>query len=312
MQILRRLMAGPATLSHLGSAFDEQPSQIRHHLKLLEKAGLVEMTSTQIVRGFVEKYYQATARAFILQFLALPDSAGRASATVFGSHDLALDLLVEETSTEAGVQALALPVGSLEGLWALRQGMATAAACHLQDAESGEYNIPFIHHFFPDRSMALFTLAHRVQGLMVRPANPKGIGAISDLARPDVVFINRNRGSGTRLWLERELERLGVSRQSIHGFTSEQHTHTAVAQAVLRGEADVGLGIEAAAMAAGLIFIPLFSERFDLATHSQALQEPGLVPLLERLNTARFRQRVKDLIGYDVSHMGDKIEIHNC
>ncbi len=198
LAILRLLMVEPATLTHLGRILGEHPAWVRHHLKQLEDAGLVEMVTSQVSGGFVEKYYQARARAFIFQEIILPDASRAESVVLMGSHDLALNLLAERLQGSAGLNLLALPVGSLEGLVALRQGLAHLTGCHLLDAESGEYNRTFIRHFFPDREMAAVTLAHRVQGLMVAPGNPKGIRGLGDLGGGDLTLINRNRGSGTR------------------------------------------------------------------------------------------------------------------
>ena len=127
LAILRLLMAKQATLSQLGQALGEHPARVRHHLKQLEKAGLVELVDTRVVRGFVEKYYRARARAFLLQELILPDDPKRETITVLGSHDLALEALAERLREQSSMDLLVLPVGSLDGLIALRQGSAQLA-----------------------------------------------------------------------------------------------------------------------------------------------------------------------------------------
>ncbi len=205
LAILRRLMARPATLSQLGAAMGEHPAWVRHHLKQLEGAGLVELVTAQASGGFVEKYYQAKARAFIYQETILPDLPRSQTVVLMGSHDLALNQLAQQIGERTGIAMLVLPVGSLDGLVALRQGITDLTACHLLDVESGEYNLPYVRHFFPDRPVTLVTLAQRAQGLMLAPGNPRQIEGLEDLARGDIIFINRNRGSGTRLWLDRML-----------------------------------------------------------------------------------------------------------
>jgi putative molybdopterin biosynthesis protein len=310
LSILRLLMAASATLSQLGQVLGEHPARVRHHLKQLERAGLIELTETRMVRGFVEKYYRATARAFIFNEIILPQNPvpGKESIVLLGSHDIALGLLTERLQNYKGsAEILALAVGSLEGLVALRQGTGQIAGCHLLDIESGEYNLPYVRHFFPDRPVVLVTLAHREQGLLVVPGNPHRIRGLEDLARPDLILINRNPGSGTRLWLDRQLTRSGISYQQVRGYIQETRTHTGVAQAILQGKADVGLGIQAAASQFGLDFIPLFQERYDLVIPREQVESQRLQPLLNHLQSGEFRRAMDGLGGYDTAHTGDRL-----
>lgn len=322
MVILKLLMSEALTLSQIGHVTGDHPAQVRHHLKLLERAGLVELVDTRVVRGFVEKYYRAKARAFLLQELILPSGAVRtpgagystagesALIAVLGSHDLALEALAAYLGQrdQHPVDLLVLPVGSLEGLIALRQGVARLAGCHLLDVESGEYNLPFVRHLFPDRPVVLITLTHRQQGLLVAPGNPKAIRDLHDLRQPDVTLINRNRGSGTRLWLDSQLQALSIQTADLHGFGREVRTHTAVAEAVAQGRADVGLGLYAAALQFDLDFIPLFEERFDLALSADQVEDASLRPFLDFLQTAAYRRLLGSLGGYNSEHSGDWLQ----
>jgi molybdate-binding protein len=310
MAILQLLMAGPWTLSQLGLALNEHPAQVRHHLKLLEDAGLVELTATHVVRGFVEKYYQARAQAFLIQELILPALVERKATIAMGSHDLALELLFEELNDQKkGMSFLALPVGSLDGLVALRQGIAHLAGSHLWDAASGEYNLPHVRSLFPDRTMVLMTLAHRRQGLVLAPGNPLRIYGLEDLARPEVTLVHRNRGSGTRVWLERALGQAGVTPQQVHAYTQEVRTHTELALTIARGRADVGLGLQAAAIAYNLDFVPLFEERYDLVLPQDQVDNQGIRMILAGLHSPAFRERVGEMVGYNPSQMGEMIVV---
>ncbi|MBN1146902.1 MAG: helix-turn-helix domain-containing protein [Anaerolineales bacterium] len=311
LEILRLLMAAPATLSQLGQILGEHPARVRHHLKQLEEANLVELVDTRVVRGFVEKYYRARARAFMLQDLILPDDPEREIIAVLGSHDLALEALAERLRQRehSQIDLLVLPVGSLDGLVALRQGSAQLAGCHLLDAESGEYNLPFVRHLFPDRQVSLLTLAHRQQGLILPPGNPREISGLQDLARPGLVWVNRNRGSGTRLWLDYQLGKLAIVPDDLQIYNREVRTHTAVAEAIQRGKADAGLGLQAAARQHDLDFIPLFEERFDLVISQESIENCHLQPLLDDLQSAGFRRLVESLGGYQTAHTGDQINI---
>ncbi len=225
-----------------------------------------------------------------------------------GSHDVTLDLLTQYLAPRRRRLASA-HVGSLGGLVALRRGEAHLAGSHLLDPETGAYNAPYVKRYLPDTPVVLVTLVYRQQGLIVAKGNPKGLRSLEDLARPDVRFVNRQRGSGTRILLDYHRQRLGLSPERIRGYEHEEYTHLAVAAAVASGRADVGLGIAAAAQALGLDFIPLFTERYDLVVPKEFFESPLLAPLWEVLQDPAFRRDVASLPGYDVSEMGTVREV---
>jgi putative molybdopterin biosynthesis protein len=303
MTILRLLMAKPATLSQLGYAIGQSPAWVQHHIKTLQAAGLVEIAEVRSTGIVLEKYYRAVSGGFLLQEIVLP-KGDKPCLIVSGSHDLALELLAERL--EKYIHILSLPVGSLDGLVNLRQGLCQFSGAHILD-ETGEYNTPIARRIFPERNIALFTLAYRTQGLLVAAGNPKGIKNLADLGREDITFLNRNPGSGTRIWLERELARLRLPPASICGYGNFVRTHSESAGAVQRGEADVSLGIQAAARESGLSFVPLFEERYDLVIPLE--QQAVLTPLLDDLQTSTFRQAVEAMTGYNMAHSGEQIPL---
>jgi putative molybdopterin biosynthesis protein len=191
-------------------------------------------------------------------------------------------------------------------LVSLRQNLCDLSGAHLLDP-SGEYNLPFIRHFFPDRAMQVVTLAHREQGLMTAPGNPKAIRSLAHLARAGVTFINRNPGSGTRLWLDRQLLAQGIPSESIHGYENSVRTHTECACLVQTGKADVALGLRAAAHQSDLDFIPLFHERYDIVFLKE--QNNRLAPLLNTIQTSAFRRGIEALTGYETTHTGEQIPL---
>jgi putative molybdopterin biosynthesis protein len=304
LSILRRLMDGPASLTMLGKSIGEHPAWVRHHLMQLEGAGLVELVETRIQAGVVEKFYRACASGFLIQELILPENPNRPTIVFSGSHDLAVELLATQLSEYLNI--LTLPVGSLDGLVALRQNLCNLSGTHLLDT-SGEYNLPYIRHLFPDRAMQVITLAYREQGLITFPGNPKSISSLADLARTDVTFVNRNPGSGTRLWLDQQLLQQGIPSGRIHGFETTVSTHTECSTLVKSGKIDVALGLKAAANQFNLGFIPLFHERYDIVFSQE--QRPALAPLLDTIQTSAFRRGVEALTGYETMHTGEQIPL---
>ena len=302
LEILRLLLPDPASLTQLGLKLGQHPARVRHHMQKLEKARLVQLNHVTVKGGVTEKFYRTSAGAFLIQQMVLPRNGQRQTIIISGSHDLA----IEQFSQTLGknINLLSLPVGSLDGLVALRQGFCHIAGSHLLDA-NGEYNTPFVRHLLPDRKTTMVTLADRQQGLILIPGNPKGIHDLDDLARDDVSFVNRQLGSGTRLWLDNRLKDIGISPTQINGYNTIFHTHTEVALAIRSRQADAGIGLQAVAQRQNLFFIPLFKERFDLTMLQESTQQ--LAPVLDHLQSKVCRKEMADLSGYDTTHTGEQI-----
>lgn len=303
LSILRELMVAPATISQLGARRDRHPAWIRHHVKVLESAGLVSLVETRTVRNYTEKYYGACAPAFVIDRVVRPEGPG-SPLVVFASHDFAMGLLAEGSAE--GHRPVMGVSGSLDNLIALRQGLADLAGCHLLDVPSGEYNVPHVRHLFPDRAVEVFTVAHREQGLITAPGNPLGLAGVGDLPTPGVRFVNRNRGSGTRLWLDAHLHMQSIEGFDIAGYDNEVETHTEAAAAVASGGADAALGVRAAAEAEELGFVPLFRERYDLIVPRDRLEEPEVSRLLGRLQSKGFKTETARISGYDTDETGNE------
>jgi putative molybdopterin biosynthesis protein len=303
MDILRLLMASPATLTHLARTLKRSPAWIRHHILALEAANLVEVSEVRKTGKVTEKFYRAKADALFVQETILPRT--KSPAIIFsGSHDLALEGIADRLQKH--VTLLSLPVGSLDGLVNLRQGLCQISGSHLLD-ENGEYNTPFVRHLFADRDVQVITLAHRTQGLLLAAGNPKGIRKIEDLTNRNIRFVNRNPGSGTRLWFDAELRRLAISTDQIHGYDSVVKTHSEAAHLIEKGRADAALGLQAAAHMHELDFIALFEERYDIVLPHE--QENSLAPLLDYIQTSAFRAELNALTGYNSTHSGEQIRL---
>jgi putative molybdopterin biosynthesis protein len=190
------------------------------------------------------------------------------------------------------------------GLMAVKRGVCHLAGAHLLDTQTGAYNVSYVKRYLPDTPVRVVNLVMRDQGLIIPRGNPKKIKGIEDLGRDDVVFMNRQGGSGTRILLDYRLGQSGLSPEQINGYTSEEFTHMNVAVAVLSGTADAGLGIFAAAKALNLDFIPVVTEQYDLIIPQDYFKSGNIQILLETINTTGFKTRVEALGGYSTAKTG--------
>lgn len=228
---------------------------------------------------------------------------------VIGSHDISLDLLASRIRTEGGLSLASANVGSMGGILAIKQGQAHLAGTHLLDPETGDFNRRYILDQLGADEVVLVHLAWREQGLLVQRENPLGIAGVADLARRDVRYVNRQRGSGTRMLLDYELGRAGIAPGSVNGYDREMFTHTAVAAAVASGSADAGLGVMAAAKALGLDFVAVSRERYDLVAQRSFASRRAFEVLLGVLRDPEYRREVEALGGYDLSEAGDLLQL---
>jgi putative molybdopterin biosynthesis protein len=236
--------------------------------------------------------------------LLVPEAELDQTLVVVGSHDNILDVLGNELMGLARpVRVASSHVGSMGGLTALKGRSALMAGTHLFDEDSKDFNFPFFRKYLPGLDVACVNLAIRHQGLIVAKGNPLGIRGVEDLARPDVRFINRQRGAGTRILLDHHLRQAGINPEDVRGYGKEEFTHMAVAVNVLTGTAACGLGIFAAAQALGLDFVPLARERYDLAFLPE-LADWKIEVVLELIRTQAFKDRIAALGGYETTLTG--------
>lgn len=222
---------------------------------------------------------------------------GSSTLTAQASHDFAIGEL-RTLAAEEGVDLDLHFKGSFDALGAMRRGECELAGFHVPDGMLGALLARRYAEGLPSADYRLVTLATRAQGLIVRPGNPKAIRTIADLARGDVRVVNRQRGSGTRALLEFFIASQGLDRSRIAGYDTEESTHGAVAALIAGRQADVGLGVRAAAAEYRLDFVPICTERYYLACHERTLQAPAMQRLLQVLASDAFRARVEALPGY--------------
>ncbi len=224
---------------------------------------------------------------------------------VIGSNDFVWEILSSELiKTPYHLVTPYASVGSTEGLVALGNRIAHIAGIHLFDPETQQYNIPFLSRYLPGAEVSVINLFYRNQGLIFSKSNPKQIGGITDLARDDVRIINRQEGSGTRVLLDHILKTNNLAPEAIRGYSNAVNTHLEVAMSIKSGAADTGLGIEAAAKALDLGFLPLKSEQYDIVILKEYLNLRCAQELLKLIQSDRFKNLLNRFEGYDLRDSG--------
>ncbi len=230
------------------------------------------------------------------------------TVVMVGSHDLTLDLLANLLGKfYPPIFLSSHSVGSLGGILALKSGICHMAGIHLLDPDTGEYNFSYIQNYLKGIEVKVINLVHREQGLIVQRKNLKGLTGLRDLLRKDILFINRQKGSGTRILLDHELRGLSIDPNQIKGYENEEFTHMAVASLVASGRVDAGLGILPAARAMNLDFIPVTKERYDLVIPSIHFGDEKIGKVIEVIRSKEFKGEVLRMGGYDVSMTGEEL-----
>jgi excisionase family DNA binding protein len=222
-----------------------------------------------------------------------------------GSNDPILDMLQTYLKkSHPGFYIFSANTGSTDGLKALNMGYTDIAWSHLLDPKTGEYNIPFLSTYLPNIKPVVVNLFYRDLGFVTAPKNPLAIRGFEDLARKETRFINRQKGSGTRVLLDYNLKRLRIPFSGIRGYEKEVYTHFEVGLSVRSKEADVGIATIAVSKLLGLSFIPITQESFDMILNQSTFFEKGVQAFIEILNSKEFRNSVERLGNYDFTRSG--------
>lgn len=232
--------------------------------------------------------------------LTVPRASAERALLITGSHDPVIDYLTDLLQQQE-VEVHSTHIGSMGGILSLMKNDCHAAPVHLL-ADDGEYNIPYLKKYLPGKEIVLLCVAEREQGIVSKD----GIG-FDEL--PGRLFINRQRGSGTRMLLDHELRRRGIDPGSIRGYDREATTHLAVALAVKSGEADAGMCVFSAAKTLGLKFVPVASERYELAIRKENLDDPRVSALCNVIASDQFKAILNHLGGYETKETGVRREL---
>jgi len=312
MRAYQELARQGLVVSHVGKGtkvVDHLPEQNQTPLR---RAALFNRTEAFLLEimtsGYTPDEVEQSLRVALDRwrvFSSEPDESPPDVLRFVGSHDPAMALIAAHYHevTEGFTLQLSF-TGSLGGLIALAEKKADLAGCHLWDENTDTYNEPFVRKLLPGKKVVMLTLAHRRVGLILPPGNPLGIGKLSDLTQAGTRFVNRQQGSGTRVWLDAQLQRAGIDAADISGYHDERMTHSEVANAISKGQANAGLGVETAALSFGLDFKLLTTERYDLVIPEEKWVVDSIQALKRWLDSAQAKAAINNLGGYDVGETG--------
>jgi molybdate-binding protein len=207
----------------------------------------------------------------------------------------------------SGIELVLAHRNSSQSLQLLKEGCVHIAGTHLRDESSGESNLPEIGRMFPKNSVAVISFAVWEEGIVTAAGNPKNIKGVDGLARRDVSIVNREKGAGSRALLDSALKRLKIDAKNVKGYDRIAPGHLPAAWQVQAGQADCCIATRAAARVFGLGFIPLLSERYDLAVRRQHLDMPGVQAVLDTLSRSNYRRELESLGGYDTRAAGQRL-----
>lgn len=226
---------------------------------------------------------------------------------VIAGCDPAALLLARIVENVSGVHVVPAAAASRAAIDMLCDNAAHIAGSHLEDRESGEFNLPLVRDTSTLDGAAVFTMARWEAGLVVAPGNPRRLRSVADLTRPTVTFINREPGSGSRALLAKLMKKAGVTPSAIRGFNRTANGHLAAAYRVALGDADACLATRSAARSFGLSFVPLQAERYDFVVPRIHQELRAVRNFLDAIQSSSVRRTFAALTSYDTTEMGRRI-----
>ncbi|MEJ8545432.1 substrate-binding domain-containing protein [Brevibacillus borstelensis] len=226
-------------------------------------------------------------------------------SVIISGQDVSLDILANYLEKRSNsIRPLRSYVGSINSLWAMYKGEADIVSTHLYDGDTGEYNIPYVRRMLSGHRFLVINMLSRWAGFYVQPGNPKKLSAWEDFRRAGVRMVNREKGSGIRTLVEEQFRQRGIMGHEVAGFEREEGNHLAVAGAVARGEADIGVGIEKAGQLVGVEFLPVIQERYDLVIQKTDENKELIRYVREILLSEEFQNELATIGGYDLADTG--------
>ena len=222
-----------------------------------------------------------------------------------GSNDPVLDMLLTAMRKDhPAFNFFSANTGSVSGLEALNTGLTDIAFSHLYDPETGDYNTPYLKKYCPDHQPVVVNLFYRQIGFLTAKSKSNIFDGWESLARKDLCFVNRQRGSGIRILLDYELKNRAIACGEISGYDNEVYTHFEVGLSLISGDADVGIASAAVAKILDLNFQPLASERFDMILDKETFFQPAIQAFIETLQSGQFKSRAEKIGSYNFKDTG--------
>jgi len=256
--------------------------------------------------GIVKRSAANKGRADLMVFAK--DEASQKRLLLAGC-DPATSLVSNMVERISGIEIVSAPASSKLALAWLKEGRVHIAGSHLKDAESGEFNIPYIRRRFSGEELLVVTFAHWEEGFVVASGNPKGIRKTEDLGRRGIRLVNREAGSGSRALLNRLISEAGLPEERVDGYDRVAFGHLPAAFQIVSGVADVCIATRSAAQTFGLDFTPVQSARYDLVMRKRTGDLPAVKAFLDVLHRATLRRKLEVLAGYDTSQTGAVVAI---
>lgn len=250
------------------------------------------------------------AQKDVYEYLGVTPVTESPSNIVICGQDILLDVLCTMFNEKKIGRSLAYrsPMGSYNGLYEMYQNENYAATCHLWDSKTDTYNIPYVVRMLPGEKLAVFHLLKRWQGFYVKKGNPKGIHEFGDLTREDVRMVNREKGSGIRVFIDEMCKMLDIDTGKMNGYHNIAASHLIAAAMVQRGNGDVAIGNEKASRQVdGIDFIPLKQESYDIVFRVDDLRKKEYQALVEIIRSERFKKEAQAIEGYDVTGIGEQL-----
>lgn len=222
---------------------------------------------------------------------------------ISGSNDMTLDILKKYLSKK-NIELVTTSSGSLGGIMDLRRDEAHIATSHLLNPKTDDYNVSYIKKYLDEKNVNLINLVYRKQGFIINENLKNEIDSINDLTKRKYKYINRQKGSGTRILFDYLLEKNNIKKDKILGYERVEYSHMTLAALINSKSADIGLGVLAAANAFDLEFIPIKEERYDLIIPDDLMNDKRIKTLLSVVKSDKFQNEVKKLKGYNIKSSG--------
>lgn len=254
----------------------------------------------------VDEYKLSTRNCTIKKSIDTLNPVSSNGGFIISGQDIMLDILARHLELNyKGFHAFRSYEGSYNGIYELYQGRVNVATAHLWDGDTGQYNLPYVKRMLPGVPSIVVHLSKRMQGFYVAKGNPKNIKDWDDFKREDIIMINREKGSGTRVLLDEHLRKRSIDHSNINGYNNECSSHLAIASAISRGEADIGIGNEKSGLQVkGIDFIPIQQENYELIIKKEDFLNSNYQAILKIINSEEYKAEIQGIGGYDLSDIG--------